>query len=78
LASLARPDRKLDAAKAIEARQGRAHEAFQCYLALPDAGRTISAWKVEGSVRREHTDPRDVEYWDRLIDGLCKAGMAEE
>ncbi len=43
------------------------------------AGRTISAWKaVKAQYVSEHTDPRDVEYWDRLIDGLCKAGMAEE
>jgi hypothetical protein len=26
----------------------------------------------------EHTDPRYVEYWNRLIDGLRKAGMPEE
>ena len=26
-------------------------------------------------VVNEHTDPRYVEYWDRLIEGLRKAGM---
>ena len=26
----------------------------------------------------EHTDPRYVEYWDRLLDGMRKAGLPEE
>ena len=26
----------------------------------------------------ESTDPRYLEYWDRLIEGLRKAGMSEE
>ena len=48
-------------------------------LPSPNAGRTISAWKaVKAQYVSEHSDPRDVEYWDRLIDGLCKAGTAEE
>ena len=36
-------------------------------LPSPDAGRTISAWKaVKAQYVSEHTDPGDVEYWDRL------------
>jgi hypothetical protein len=44
-------------------RQGRAYEALQRYLALPDAGRTIAAWKaVKVQFVSEHTDPRYVEF----------------
>jgi adenylate cyclase len=47
-------------------RQADAHEAIQRYLALfPTGPRTIAAWKA-------------VEPWDRLIEGLRKAGLPEE
>jgi len=47
-------------------RQAEAHEAIQRYLALfPTGPRTIAAWKA-------------VNSWDRLIEGLRKAGMPEE
>ena len=34
---------------------------------LPDAGRTIAAWKaVKAQYVNEHADPRYLEFWDRL------------
>ena len=59
--------------------EAEAREALQRYLALPDVPRTIAAWKpARAQFVNEHTDPRYVEYWDRLFEGLRKAGMPEE
>jgi len=60
------PHPVLIAALGWTGRQAEAHEAIQRYLALfPTGPRTIAAWKA-------------VESWDRLIEGLRKAGLAEE
>ena len=41
--------------------------------------RTVAGWKsVRARVVKEHTDSPYVEYWDRLIEGLRKAGLQEE
>ena len=38
----------------------------------------MAAWKAtRPRFVNEHTDPRYVEYWDRLTEGLRKAGMPE-
>ena len=53
--------------------------ALQRYLALPVSGpQTIAAWKAyKATLTDEHSDPRNLEYWDQLIEGLRKAGMPE-
>ena len=70
----------LIAALALTGHEAEAQEALQRYLALPPSGlRTIVAWKAyRARVTNEHTDPRYLDYWDRLIEGLRKAGMPEE
>ena len=70
----------LIAALALTGHEAEAHEALQRYLALPPSGlRTIAAWKAyRAQVTNEHTDPRYLDYWDRAIEGLRKAGLAEE
>ena len=38
----------------------------------------MAAWKLRRSrYVDERTDPRYVEYWDRLMDGLRKAGLPD-
>jgi adenylate cyclase len=60
------PHPVLIAALGWTGRQAEAHEAIQRYLALFPAGpKTIAAWKA-------------VDSWDRLIEGLRKAGLPEE
>ena len=72
--------RDLVAALTFAGHEAEAKEALQHYLALPPAGpRTIAAWKaLEAQFTSSQTDPRSLEMWDRLIDGLRKAGMPEE
>ena len=71
---------ELIAALALTGHEAEAHEALQRYLALPPSGlRSIAAWKAyRAQVTNEHTDPRYLDYWDRAIEGLRKAGMPEE
>jgi tetratricopeptide (TPR) repeat protein len=76
------------AALALTGHEADAHEALQRYLALPPdlrlppgavGMRTIAAWKAyKALVTSEHTDPSYLDYWDRLIEGMRKAGMPEE
>jgi adenylate cyclase len=72
--------RDLIAALALSGRDAEAREALQRYLALPPAGlRTIAAWTAfSAQSTNEHSDPRLLDYWDRMIEGLRKAGMPEE
>ena len=72
--------RDLIAALALSGREAEAREALQRYLALPPAGlRTIAAWQaIKAQNVNEHGDPRFVDFWDRMIEGLRKAGMPEE
>jgi hypothetical protein len=38
----------------------------------------MAAWRAyRAQVTNERTDPRYLEYWDRVIDGLRKAGLPE-
>ena len=69
----------LVAALALRDHEQQAHEALRRYLPLPyPAPKTITVMKGQRTqVVNEHTDPRYVEYWDRLIEGLRKAGMPE-
>ena len=60
--------------------EAEAREALQRYLALPSS-RTQDDRGVEGVQRQlvnANTDPRFLEYLDRQIEGLRKAGMPEE
>jgi len=68
-------------ALALAGQESQAHEALGHYLHLTNSGapRTVAGWKSNrAQVVNEHTDPRYVEYWDRLIEGLRKAGLQEE
>ena len=66
-------------ALALTGQESQAREALQRYLTLRGVAATVPAVKQErAKYVNEHTDPRYVEYWDRLIDGLRKAGMPEE
>ena len=68
-------------ALALTGQELQAHEALGRYLSLANsaAPRTVAGWKsAKAQVVNEHTDPRYVEYWDRLIDGMRKAGLQAE
>ncbi len=66
-------------ALALTGQESQAHEALGHYLATRGATRTVAAWqRTRAQYVNEHTDPRYVEYWDRLIEGLRKAGLPEE
>jgi len=69
----------LIASLALGGEETEANEALQRYLALPPAGLdTIAAWKAfNAHAVNERTDPRYLEYLDRQIEGLRKAGMPE-
>jgi tetratricopeptide (TPR) repeat protein len=69
----------LIAALALSARDAEAREALQRYLALPaTALKTIATWKAYvAQAINPQGDPRSVELWERIIDGLRKAGMPE-
>ena len=73
------PYQYLIAAFALTGQESQAHEALQRYLAVPTVGtRTMATWKaLRPRYVNEHTDPRYLEYWDRLTEGLRKAGMPE-
>jgi tetratricopeptide (TPR) repeat protein len=70
----------LIATLALTGREGEAREALQRYFALPVTGpRTIAAWKAyKATFTNEHSDPRYIEFLDREVEGLRKAGMPEE
>ena len=74
------PHPMLIAALGWTGRQAEAHEAIQRYLALfPTGPRTIAAWKaVKAQKTSSDSDPRVLEFWNRLIEGLRKAGLPEE
>jgi adenylate cyclase len=79
-----RPDfdfahRDLIAGLVSAGREAEAKEALQRYLALPNAGfRTIAAWDAyKAQNTGPQSDPRVLESWDRLVEGLRKAGMPE-
>ena len=67
-------------ALALTGQDSQAHDALERYLNLldTDAPKTIAALKrLSAQYVNEHTDPRYVEYYDRLFEGLRKAGMQE-
>ena len=72
--------RKLVAALALTGQDSEAHDALQRYLALRDDHAPKSIWELNqerAQFVNGNTDPRYVEYWDRLIEGMRKAGLPE-
>ena len=66
-------------ALALTGQETQARDGFERYLSVPGTLATMAALnRVKAQYVNEHTDPRYVEYWDRLFDGLRKAGMPEE
>jgi tetratricopeptide (TPR) repeat protein len=72
--------RDLISALAFAGHEAEAGEALQRYLALPPGGpRTVSAFMaLKDQTTKPNSDPRLLEYWDRMTQGLRKAGMPEE
>ena len=70
----------LAAAFALTGRDAEANEALQRLASLPPTGlKTIAAWKAyKARITKEHADPRYLEFWDRRIEGMRKAGLPEE
>jgi adenylate cyclase len=57
----------------------QAHEALQRYFAIPGVPATLAALKREtAKYVSKGDDPRYVEKWDQLVEGMRKAGMPEE
>jgi TolB-like protein len=66
-------------ALALAGHEAEAHDAVQNYLAtVPSGPKTIAAWKALAAAYVKMPSPRYLETWDRMIDGLRKAGMPEE
>ena len=66
-------------ALALTGQETQARDGFERYLSVPGTLATMAALnRVKAQYVNEHTDPRYVEYWDRLIEGLRKAGLREE
>jgi adenylate cyclase len=65
---------------ALTGHEAEAHEALQQYIALPlIEPKTIAALKaLKAQYTNPRTDPRGLEGWDRLTEGLRKAGVPEE
>jgi adenylate cyclase len=56
----------------------QAHEALRRYLTLPGVPATVAALKQEtAKYVNERDDPRYVEKWDQLVEGMRKAGLPE-
>jgi len=70
----------LIAALTLTGRDTEAHDALRRYLALPPGGpTTIASWNAyKAQQTSAQSDPRVIENWDRMIDGLRKEGLPEE
>jgi tetratricopeptide (TPR) repeat protein len=70
----------LAAALALTGRVAEAHEVVERFASLhPAAPMTIAAAKaLRDRLTRQHPNPRYLEYWDRRIEGLRGAGVAEK
>jgi len=68
-------------ALALTGQESQAREALGHYLATRGAIRTVTGWQHTRALYlnvNQLPDPRYVEFWDRLIEGLRKAGLQEE
>jgi tetratricopeptide (TPR) repeat protein len=71
----------LIAALALNDQETEAREAFQGYLALSASERlkTIGAWKKhDAQFINRQSDPRVLDVYNRIYEGLRKARMSEE
>jgi tetratricopeptide (TPR) repeat protein len=70
----------LAAALALTGQVAEAHEVVQRFASLhPASPITIAAANaLKDRLTRQHPNPRYLEYWDRRIEGLRKAGVPEE
>jgi hypothetical protein len=68
----------LVASLALTGRDAEAREALQRYLALfPDGPRTIAALNARRA-QLINPSPHYLDLWDRMIEGMRKAGAPEE
>jgi TolB-like protein/DNA-binding winged helix-turn-helix (wHTH) protein/cytochrome c-type biogenesis protein CcmH/NrfG len=72
------PYKALSAALALTGHEAEAREALQHYLALPSGTRagTIAALMAYNA-RSQQSDPRVLDTYERLYEGLRKAGLPE-
>jgi adenylate cyclase len=70
----------LIAALTLTGRDAAAHDALRRYLALPPSGPiTIASWTAyKAQQTNPQSEPRVIGTWDRMIEGLRKAGMPEQ
>jgi adenylate cyclase len=73
-------DSILAAALALTGRDAEAQEAVQRLVSLPPTGlKTIAAWTAfKARTTREHPNPQYLDFWDRRIEGMRKAGVPEQ
>jgi tetratricopeptide (TPR) repeat protein len=65
-------------ALALTGQESQARQALQRYLGVPGAARTMAALKrIRAQFVNADTDPHYVEYYDRMFEGLRKAGVPE-
>jgi tetratricopeptide (TPR) repeat protein len=70
----------LAAAFALTDRVAEAQDPVQRLASLPPTGlKTIAAWKAyKDRITQQHPNPRYLEFWDRRIEGMRRAGVPEE
>jgi adenylate cyclase len=69
----------LIAALVQSGQDSQAHEALRRYLALPGVPATVAALKQEtAKYVNERDDPRYIESWNRLMEGMREAGLPEK
>jgi class 3 adenylate cyclase/TolB-like protein/Tfp pilus assembly protein PilF len=72
------PYAHLAAVLALTGHEAEAHEALQHYLALPSSAQNIAAMKAYNArFTNGNGDPRLIDTYDRLYEGLRKAGLPE-
>jgi TolB-like protein/Tfp pilus assembly protein PilF len=69
---------QLATALALTGHQAEAHEALQHYLALPSSAQNIAVMKAYSArFTNGNSDPRLLDSYERIYEGLRKAGMPE-
>jgi len=72
------PHAQLAAALALTGHETEAREALQGYLARPSTAQNIAAMKAYNArYANGNSDPRVLDSYERILDGLRKAGMPE-
>ena len=66
-------------ALAMSGRETEARDAIRSYLALHGSGLTIAAaTALKARFAGPQSEPRVIDFWDRWIEGLRKAGLPEQ